>query len=231
MDKKMAYIVKEQKRIADLVIKKFPDYYLTGGTALAFYFDHRFSEDLDFFSQKYQKSDPEKIMKYILKETGFKYQLDAVQDGPKFVPMKVFFLQLKDKQILKIDFVKDFVSNVGPIENGIHSIDDIYLRKLYAAIGMEGKKSDTGHAIPTGRQSVKDLFDIYYLSSEYKPVSDVFFEYFPYNQAERLDAWYRGFDRVETKLSLTDLVPKVDPIKVFKYLDDQILKKIPNKLR
>jgi len=231
MNKKMTYIVKEQKRITDLVVKKFPDYYLTGGTALVFYFNHRFSEDLDFFSQKYQKSDSEKIMKYISKETGFKYQLDSVQDTPKLVPMKMYFMQLKDKQILKIDFVKDFVSNVNPIENGVHSVDDIYLRKIYAAIGMQGKESDTGRTIATGRQSVKDLFDIYYLSSEYKPVSDVFFEYFPYNQTERLDAWYRGFDRVETKLSLIDLVPKIDPSKVFRHLDDQILKKIPNKLK
>lgn len=65
MDKKTAYIQKEQKRITGLVVKKFKDYYLTGGTALAFYFGHRFSEDLDFFSQKYQKNDPDKIMAFI----------------------------------------------------------------------------------------------------------------------------------------------------------------------
>jgi predicted nucleotidyltransferase component of viral defense system len=69
MNKKMGYIQKEQKRITDLVIKKFKGYYLTGGTALAFYFEHRFSEDLDFFSQKYKKSDPDNIMKYIAAET------------------------------------------------------------------------------------------------------------------------------------------------------------------
>ena len=139
----MTYIVKEQKRISDLAVKKFPDYYLTGGTALAFHFQHRFSEDLDFFSQKYQKNDPDNIMKYIANETGFEYQLDAEQDDIKFVPMKVYFMELKDKQVLKIDFVKDFVSNVNPPKEGLHSLDDIYLRKLYAAIGMQGKELDT----------------------------------------------------------------------------------------
>ncbi len=223
-------MVREQKRITNLVVTKFTDYYLTGGTALAFYFEHRFSEDLDFFSQKYQKSDPDKIMKYIAQETGFDYQLDVEQDNPKLIPMKVYFVELKDKQVLKIDFVKDYVENVAEIKNGLHSVEDIYRRKIYAAIGIQGKELDTGRAIATGRQSFKDLFDIYYLSSKYKALSEIFFEYFGYNQAERLDAWYRGFDRGETRLSLMDLVPGVDASKIFKYLDDQILKQIPDKL-
>ena len=231
MNKKAAYIVKEQKRITDLVTRKFTGYYLTGGTALAFHFKHRFSEDLDFFSQEYRKNDPNKIMAYISKETGFKYKLDAVQEGGKFVPMAVYFLALKDKQPLKIDFVKDFVKHVNGVSNGLHSVEDIYLRKMYAAIGTEGKASDTGRSIATGRQSVKDLFDIYYLSFRYKALSEVFFEYFPYNKFEKLDNWYRGFDRTETKLRLMDLVPGVDTGKVFKHLDDQILKRIPEKLR
>ena len=116
------------------------------------------------------------------------------------------------------------------IKDGLHSVDDIYLRKLYAAIGMQGKATDTGRTVATGRQSVKDLFDIYYLSSKYKPLCEVFFEYLSYDKAERLDAWYKVFNRTETKLSLMDLVPGIDTGKVFKHLDDQILKKIPGKL-
>lgn len=231
MTKKTTYIQEEQKRITGLVANKFKEYYLTGGTALAFYFGHRFSEDLDFFSQKYKKNDPDKIMKFIAEETGFDYQLDAVQDDPKLVPMKIYFMELKDKHVLKIDFVKDYVKNIKQIKNGLHSVDDIYLRKLYAAIGMQGKELDTGRTIATGRQSVKDLFDIYYLSLKYKPLSDVFFEYFSYDQAERLDAWYRGFDKTETKLSLMDLVPSIDIGKLFKHLDEQIIKEIPDKLK
>jgi predicted nucleotidyltransferase component of viral defense system len=230
MSKKMTSFVKEQKRITDLVVSEFKNYYLTGGTALAFYFDHRFSEDLDFFSQKYQKNDPDQIMEYISKKTGFAYQLDAQQDSPKMVPMKVYFMELKDGQVLKIDFVKDFTDNVDALKNGLHSVDDIYLRKLYAAIGMQDKELDTGHIVATGRQSVKDLFDIYYLSIKHKPLSEAFFEYFAYNKTQRLESWYRGFDRTETRLSLVDLVPGLDPSKVFRYLDGQILKEIPKKI-
>lgn len=230
MKNKVTYIQKEQRRITDLVVKKFSKYYLTGGTALAFHFQHRFSEDLDFFSQKYTKQDPEKIMRYIAKETGFTYKFHAERDEANLVSMQVYYLELKDKHMLKIDFVKDYVQNLNSIKDGLHSLDDIYYRKIYAAIGGYNKEDESGRIIAAGRQSVKDLFDLYYLSSHYKPLSDVFFEYFGYNQVEQLSAWYKGFDRTETKLALMDLVDKVDTGEVFKYLDNQILRNIPKKL-
>ena len=225
-----SYILKEQKRIAVMVSNKFKDYYLTGGTALAFYVKHRFSEDLDFFSQKYDKKMPDKIMAYIAKETGFDYKLDDVQDDPKLIPMKVYSMTLKGGEALKIDFVKDYTDNIGPVKNGLHSMEDIYYRKICAAIGRQEKQGETGHAMATGRQSIKDLFDLYYLSSKYKPLSEFFFEYFSYDKTKRLEAWYRGFNRTETKFALIDLIPKVDTGKIFKHLDNQILKQIPDKL-
>ena len=60
MKDKITYIKDEQKKIATMVTKKFKNYYLTGGTALSFYFGHRFSEDLDFFTQRYRKEEPER---------------------------------------------------------------------------------------------------------------------------------------------------------------------------
>ena len=223
-------ILKEQKRIAAMVTAKFKGHYLTGGTALAFYTGHRFSEDLDFFSQDYDKKMPDKIMAYIAKETGFQYKLDDEQDDPKLIPMKVYSMTLKGGWALKIDFVKDYTDNIGPVKNGIHSIEDIYYRKICAAIGRQEKQGEAGHAMATGRQSIKDLFDLYYLSSKYKPLSEFFFEYFSYDKTKRLEAWYRGFNKTETKLALIDLIPKVDTSKIFKHLDEQILKEIPSKL-
>jgi predicted nucleotidyltransferase component of viral defense system len=60
-----AKIVKDQKRITKMVTGEFPVYYLAGGTALAFYLRHRFSEDLDFFSPAYDPVMANKIMRYI----------------------------------------------------------------------------------------------------------------------------------------------------------------------
>lgn len=108
MKDKKSYIESEQKRITELATKRFKNYYLTGGTALSFYFNHRFSEDLDFFTQEYKKDDPERVMNFISEETGFAFKLEAEQDSPELIPMKVYFLALKKGNVLKIDFVQDF---------------------------------------------------------------------------------------------------------------------------
>ncbi len=75
MKDKILYIKNEQKKIWKMVVKKFKHYNLTGGTALSFYFDHRFSEDLDFFTQEYKKEDPDKIMNYISEQTGYEFKI------------------------------------------------------------------------------------------------------------------------------------------------------------
>lgn len=230
MENKIFYIKSEQKRIAGFVTKNFKKYYLTGGTALSFYFNHRFSEDLDFFSQSCAKEDTDKIMNFIAKLTGFKFKLEAEQDDPKLIPIKVYLLELKKGSILKIDFVQDFKHNLKIIKNGLHSLEDIYYRKMSIGTQTAGKSDITGKEIPSGRQSVKDLFDIYYLSKHYSPLSDFFFEYFSYDKAEGLIAWYRGFNRMDLKVGLMDLVPKVDTGAVIRHLDNEILKKLPEKL-
>lgn len=225
-----SYMKSEQRKIVRMVTKKFKKYYLTGGTALSFYFDHRFSEDLDFFTQRYKKEDPERIMRFISKETGFDFKLDAEQDDPKLMPMKVYFLELKRGTMLKVDFVQDFEKNLKGIKKGLHSVEDIYYRKTCAAMGRIKKEDTTGRVIHAGRQSVKDLFDIYYLSKRHEPVSEFFFEYFSYDKVESFVAWYRGFNRMRLKVELLDLVPKVDTADVIEHLDHEILKRIPEKL-
>ena len=106
-------------------------------------------------------------------------------------------------------------------QKSLESIEDIYRRKISAA---------AGRTIPTGRQSVKDLFDLYCLSKRRQPLSEFFFEYFSYDKAEALIAWYRGFNRMNLKIELLELVPKVVTAGVIRHLDDEILKKLPEKL-
>ncbi len=230
MKNKISYIKEEQKKITRMVTKKFKKYYLTGGTALSFYFGHRFSEDLDFFTQRYSKTEPDRIMNFVSRETGFEFKLETEQDDPKLIPMKVYFLELKKACVLKIDFVQDFEKNIKRIKNGLHSVEDIYYRKISAGIGMVKKQDTTGRVIHAGRQSGKDLFDLYYLSKHHQPLSEFFFEYFSYDKAESLIAWYRGFNRMNLKVELLDLVQKTDTARVLKHLDDELLKKLPEKL-
>lgn len=169
-------------------------------------------------------------MNLISELTGFKFKLEAEQDDPKLIPMKIYSLGLKRGCVLKIDFVQDFMKNLRKIKNGLHSLEDIYYRKISIGTRTAVELDIIGKEIPSGRQSVKDLFDIYYLSKHYKPLSDFFFEYFSYDKAEGFIAWYRGFNRMDLKIELLDLVPKVDTNEVIRYLDSEILKKLPEKL-
>lgn len=223
-------IKKWQKKITEMVTEEFDDYYLTGGTALSFYLNHRFSEDLDFFSQKYRNEDPNRIMDFINKKTGFEFKLEAEQNSPGLIPMKVYFLELKKNCVLKIDFVQDFEKNIEKTKKGLQSIKDIYYRKIMAAIGETTKQDVVGRIIHAGRQSVKDLFDIYCLSKSYRALSKFFFEYFSYDKLESLIGWYKGFSRTDLKIELLDLVPEVNTVQVIKYLDSEILEKLPDKL-
>jgi len=68
------------------------------------------------------------------------------------------------------------------------------------------------------------------LSKYHNPLSEFFFEYFSYDKAEGLIAWYRGFNRMNLKIELLELVPKVDTVVVVKHLDDELLKNLPEKL-
>ena len=230
METPVSYIQGEQRKIVRIITKRFKSYYLTGGTALAFYFGHRFSEDLDFFTQEYRKGDPDRIMDFISKETGFDFWLEAEQEDPGLIPMKVFFLELKTNAVLKIDFVRDFEKNLKVVKNGLHSLEDIYCRKVIAAIGYRRKENLVGKVIAAGRQTTKDLFDLYYLSSHHLSLSDFFLEYFSMDKVESLVAWYRGFSGMKVKLELMDLVSGVDTAEVFRHLDDEILRKLPDKV-
>lgn len=230
MDKRISYIKGEQKKIARMVTREFKNYYLTGGTALSFYFGHRFSEDLDFFTQAYKKKDPDRIMSFVSRETGFEFRLEAEQDDPKLIPMKVYFLELERDCVLKMDFVQDFEENIKGIKNGLHSVEDIYFRKLNTAVGGGTKRDITGRIMAAGRQTAKDLFDVYYLSKHFKRVSGFFLEHFPVRKAENLIAWYRSFNRLELKLELSDLSARVDSGKVLRHLDDEVLRVLPDKL-
>jgi predicted nucleotidyltransferase component of viral defense system len=230
MKNKISYIKGEQKKLTEFVTKNFKKYYLTGGTALSFYFNHRFSEDLDFFSQNYKKEDSEQIMSFISNLAGFKFKLEGEQDNPKLIPMRVYSLGLKKGCVLKIDFVQDFEKNIKKIKDGLHSIEDIYYRKILAGMGTVKKQDAAGRIIHAGRQSVKDFFDLYYLSKHYRLLSEFFFEYFSYDKAESLIAWYRGFNRMDLKVELLDLIPKINTAEVIKHLDEEILKNLPEKL-
>ncbi len=93
-------------------LRNYPDlpFYLTGRTALSrFYYHHRFSEDLDFFSLTEIKEFRGCVgnILHAAKRAGFVYEMETVSDH-------FFRLFLKEKGVsLKIDFVNEIVFHWG----------------------------------------------------------------------------------------------------------------------
>lgn len=89
-------------------------YYLAGGTALSLYFGHRFSNDLDFFSQTGERSltivsslkDKGKLEIFQNDEGSFNGQLDGVKLSFFSYPYKKLF-PLNDFQSIKVADVAD----------------------------------------------------------------------------------------------------------------------------
>lgn len=223
----MTPIQKAQKQILKVVAGQYPQVYLVGGTAISLLYDHRISEDLDFFTQKYTRKLHKEIASFIKRETGYAFTLVDEEARKKYLPMAVYEFQIKKDVILKVDFVKDVADLIGPRgEDGIANIEDVYYRKMLAVIGWKAGESKVGKAMAGGRQKTKDLFDVYYLSAHVKFLSQWFPRYFDQKAYERLAAWYLGIPKQKTIMELLDLVPGCDTKLVFKHLDDKIIHKL-----
>src|SRR3989338_342885 len=92
-------------------------FYLAGGTALAkFYFQHRDSYDLDFFTQDYSIARIDTLVTLLSKTTGKKMKLvrESRKDG--FAKLRIYELMFVASKALKIDFVEDFVPLISPLK-------------------------------------------------------------------------------------------------------------------
>lgn len=131
-------LTKEQQIFLDLVgqvqglVKSF---YLTGGTALsAFYLYHRYSEDIDLFSE--QEFEIESIRAF-MKKAQKKMGASAV-DYQQFLGLHTFFLRWENGERLKIDFN---YYPFGRIERGmkyrnliVDSVYDIAVNKVHTIV-------------------------------------------------------------------------------------------------
>lgn len=220
-------LLRAQKQILKVVTDKYPQVYLMGGTALSLSYNHRMSEDLDFFTQKYTRKLHREISSYIRQEMGYSFTLVEEERRRGYVNMAVYEFDLTKKAVLKIDFVSDFVDLIKPRQqNGMASIEDIYYRKILAVIGWKAKESHTGRMLAGGRQKTKDLFDIHYLSTYIESLNEWFPRYFNREAYERLVGWYLGIPKQKTVMELLELVPRYDTKAVFKHLDNEIIYKL-----
>ncbi len=112
----------------DFIVSNF---YLTGGTALAsFYLKHRYSEDLDFFSElEFDLLPLDVFFKEITKEFNIK-KIDFQQSYNR----NLFFLHF-DEEIIKLEFTFFPFPRIEPseLEKGVQidSLLDIAVNKLF----------------------------------------------------------------------------------------------------
>ena len=222
---------KFQDQVLALLADKIDDFYLAGGTALSrYYFQHRHSEDLDFFTQSYARSRIKEIIDYLSRETGNKINLLAEESGKTGRVKMAIFYMLRGRTGLKLDFVSDNLKLLQPCRkiDGIFvlSLKDIYLRKIYAMIGSIGTVDAIGRKISAGRQTAKDFCDLYFLSHTYQGLADFAWKYCNSVECEALINWYRTYDRMNIKTGLLDLIlPKKQKLD-YKQIEEHFKKEI-----
>lgn len=147
---KIQYITQEQEIILDEVRKNDflrSRFYFTGGTALsAFYLQHRYSEDLDFFSE--EEFDNQAIFT-LVSEWSKKHNFTFTS---RFAQVVYIFMLKFNKTELKVDFARYPYKRLEKgltIDNlEIDSLLDIAVNKLLTI---------------TQRTDVKDFVDLYFL--------------------------------------------------------------------
>ena len=205
-------IVKYQQETLKALSGKVDDFYLAGGTCLSlFYFHHRLSVDLDFFTQDFVYTDITKTAEYLEKILKKKVSLAGQSLKEKTAKIVVYNIRFTTTDLLKIDFVEDTVGLLKKTKavDGIRilSLEDIYLRKLYALAGMIGTFDEAGQKkFIGGRADAKDFYDIYFLSHTFMPLSKFATGYCDRTIMEAVIKWFRTFDRMTMMDGILTLV-------------------------
>lgn len=198
----MKRIAGYQQKVLKALSDKVSNFYLAGGTALSlFYFQHRISVDLDFFTHDFDFSDIKRIAGYL--ESALKKKVDLIGQnlGDTHAKMMVYNIHFTAVDALKVDFVEDtaVLLKKTRVVDGIQvlSLEDIYLRKLYALAGMIRSVDEAGRdKFVGGRADAKDLYDVYFLSHTFIPLSRFTIKYCNRTIMEAIIKWYRTYDRM-----------------------------------
>lgn len=192
-------------------------FYWTGGTLLAYeYFKHRFSEDLDFFSE--EKFTFDEVNNFIqdLKEKGqFKsVEYQKIFDRHQFLLKNEQVLSSRNKEELKIEFV-------------YYNHDKKRLGKKEQVLGVWADSLEDLAANKTlayfDRNEPKDLFDIYFLLTEgkfsLKKLLELVLKKFGVKLPESL-FWSEAFKKTGLLSRITPLLLEKDDNKKRQLLDN-----------
>ena len=148
-------ITEEQRKILELFKQDqflSANFYFTGGTALSnFYLNHRYSDDLDFFSDS--RFDVLEINKIIRKwSDGLNASFDSRLVGETYI----YNLYFSNNYSLKIDFA-------------FYPYKRVRESNLIEGIRIDSKEdiATNKFAILSQRTDVKDFVDLYYLLKDF----------------------------------------------------------------
>ena len=204
-------------KILNALAEKVEGFYLSGGTALShFYFRHRLSFDLDFFTQDFSPKGIQRIVEDLKEKLGKKIELVREENNSDRAKMMVFMILFARGLEVRLDFVEDFLKLLKPLNifNGIPvlSLEDIYLRKIYAVSGARISLNSVGRKMVSGgREEAKDFYDLFYLSTTFLPLSNFAFQYCDEIRREGLIRWFRTYDRLRMKSGLLELETEKRP--------------------
>ena len=234
----MKTIISWQDKVLRIFSGKADSYCLGGGTALSkFYFNHRQSFDLDFFTERYSRKEIITLIDFLSRESGRVFEVSKEQSKKDRVRVLVFNARVSPRYLLKVDFIEDYIRRLKPARliNGIwvFSLEDIYLRKVYAVSGTLESLDQIGRRIRIGgRQEAKDFYDLYFISHTFMNLSVFARKYCNPAMREALINWFRSYPRLEIKSGILDLktekrvdyaaMEKHFKVEIDRILEDQI---------
>ncbi len=223
------------KTILPFLKDQLDDFYLAGGTALSmFYFQHRESFDLDFFTRKFKRQNVTNIADHLSKKSGWPIELIGEQTKKDLIGVAIYMVHIDAEKKCKLDFVEDYIEPMNPLKrvDGINilSLEDIYLRKIYTIAGQISSVNDIGQSVVLGgRQEAKDFFDVYCLSTITMPLSQFVSQHCNPVIKEGVVRWYQTYDRMAMKTGLLDLMTKAEPD--FRVIENHFKKEIDKLLK
>lgn len=200
-----------QNRVLKALSHRIDDFCLAGGTALClFHFRHRESLDLDFFTPDFSRKRVKEIVSGLKKDLGKDIKPVAQNLKKGRTRMVVYQIAFTAKDVLKIDFVEDIFPLIGKsrLVEGIKilSLEDIYLRKVYALAGGVRIRDEVGRkTFGGGRQEPKDFYDLYFLSHTFMPLSKFADKYGDAVLKESLITWFHTYDRIQIMHGVLEL--------------------------
>lgn len=142
-------LYKLQDNVMQIIFNCENIFYLTGGTCLnRFYFEKRYSDDLDFFTNRNQR--------FSFAVNNIIYNLEKELDVRILLELKDFHRIMINNQ-LQVDFINDVEHRLGDIKvtkEGfiIDNVFNILSNKITAVLG---------------RDEPKDIFDIFFICKYY----------------------------------------------------------------